>query len=143
MAALDAGQATLADWYDDLLGVRGEGSSSYSRDDFDSIHQLTKLQPDEKRPDLVEALNKIRQRLIEIELARGDAATPATRPALKLSAVFGIDLLLKLLQSLGKTGFKAAYPIEILVLDVLKHLLILSAYAIPIRMRLLLTSPGK
>ncbi|MHC4401070.1 MAG: DUF5724 domain-containing protein [Planctomycetota bacterium] len=104
------GIATLADVTDHLLGP--DRRDRYGGVSFDSLKMTTVRQPGRglrdfvARPEIVELLDFCRQRVLEIELARGEAATAATDAALSLGAYRGVDTLLKLLAALGKDGFK-------------------------------------
>src|SRR4029079_11562610 len=98
-AAYAAGGATLADFYDHLVGPRTK--SGDGRERFHVLQLATGMgQKDlpliDQRPELREAVNKTVARIIEIELARGETPTAATAPANEIQQVFGIDTLLNL-----------------------------------------------
>ena len=107
-AAYDHGFATLADFADTLLGP-----DVGARTDFTSLARLTARKPEKDHEkflakyseirDLVEAC---RTRIVEIEIARGETATAATAAAHALQSLWGMELLLKLIEALGKQGFK-------------------------------------
>ena len=50
--------------------------------------------------------DKVRERILEIELNRGEAHTPATGPAHSLGAIFGVKTLFRILNTLNRTKFK-------------------------------------
>jgi hypothetical protein len=109
LQAFQNGFASEADVLDDLLGPRGSESVGYYAPRFDSLHALTARKPDPlitDNPVLRALADRCRTRLLEIELARGETETAASRPATQLGALFGSDTLVRLLQGLGKTGFQ-------------------------------------
>ncbi|TWU12130.1 hypothetical protein CA54_09480 [Symmachiella macrocystis] len=103
-----AGHATIEDVGDHLLGSRessrwnnGYGSLSEITARFPGVYLRAFLQ----RPEVAEFVQRVRERLLEIELGRGEAATPSSEAA--LSANYrGTETLLRLLTALGKEGFK-------------------------------------
>ncbi len=99
LAALEAGRVKEADLYDHLLGP-GE--------DQDDLGILTEPVPDEaldRFPLLKGVVERCRERILEVELTRGETPTAASGPASKLSSVWGTDLLVRLLGGLGKKPF--------------------------------------
>ena len=56
-------------------------------------------------PRLKPLVERVRDRVLEVELVRGDEPTAATQPAGHISSVPGLDYLVKLLKALGKTAF--------------------------------------
>jgi hypothetical protein len=108
LAAYAAGSATLADFYDHLIGPRAK--QQWSEESFDALWNLTsswnKNYPVvDERPELRAAVNTVVERVIQIELARGETPTAATKPALAVCQVFGVEKLLALVAALGKHGF--------------------------------------
>jgi len=102
IAAFEAGAATEADVYDYLIGKQGFNSH------FADLRQLTRRKASPVLKDcpwVAEMVDKCRDRILEIELTRGDLPTAATRPALSLSAISGIPNLIKLLQNFGTEKF--------------------------------------
>jgi hypothetical protein len=98
MAAFAAGAATEADVYDQLLGVRDLTS------DFTDLQTLTRRKPHplfKTYPELADLVARCRDRILNLELSRGDLPTAATDPALSLKSISGIPTLIKLLQNLG------------------------------------------
>jgi hypothetical protein len=102
LAGFKAGSATEADVYDQLLGPRAEDNEG-----FGDLDQLTALPPPKELEDvrLREIVDRCRERVLEVELARGENPTAATAPARSISALMGLDTLLRLLRALGKKPF--------------------------------------
>ncbi|HXG11993.1 MAG TPA: DUF5724 domain-containing protein [Gemmataceae bacterium] len=108
VAAYRAGGATEADLIDQLLGPHDDDYGGR----FHELGTLTerKLPPKlAECPGLAAVVERCRQRVLEIELARGEAETPASGAALSLNSVEGIDILIRLLQALGKDSFVRGY----------------------------------
>jgi hypothetical protein len=107
LPAYAGGAATLDDFYDHLIGPRGKGR--WSDESFDSLRDLTNGQRRDatvdERPELRAAVSAVVDRIIAVELARGETPTAATRPATEIGEVFGVDKLLDLVAALGKHGF--------------------------------------
>lgn len=102
------GWATFDDVADELLG-----SDSGPRQDFDELRQMTRVPIGKGQRELLdnvkgltEFLDAARERILEIELARGEAGTVASNAASCLESVFGTDTLLRTLATLGKDKFK-------------------------------------
>lgn len=103
------GAANQTDWYDQLLGPRelnrwGTGWA------FD-LNAASRLDKENNAyfgrfPEVRRVVDACRERIVDIELARGEEATAATRPALELGSVQGIDTLVRILTTLGKHPFK-------------------------------------
>jgi hypothetical protein len=122
LLAWQRGEANEHDLYDHLLGPRNvpmpAGSESkadevYRARDFDSLSSLTQLsgRRDDKAevaslPKLVAVLDNCRERILEIELARGEQATVATRPALALRSLYGTASLMRILTEINKGKLK-------------------------------------
>lgn len=111
LIAYELVSATLADIADQLLGPRGRGK--YSRERFDLLDSLTMRKPAKACQEFLERHSEVRElvdravaRILELELARGDAATAATAPAQDVSAIYGAATLRRILQALGKSEFK-------------------------------------
>jgi hypothetical protein len=102
LPALRAGGATEADLYDHLLGPRG---GSYYSSGFHELRRFTGRKPVkelEREPALRKALHRCRERIIEVELLRGDTPTAASQPALQLRTAGGMENFFRLAQALGK-----------------------------------------
>lgn len=106
-----AKDASFDDVVDHLLGPRHESRYSW-RGGFDSWQEVTARQMSKPRrafaarPEVAEFVRKACDTLLEIELARGEAATVSSRAALAVGAYRGIETLQRLLIALGKNGFK-------------------------------------
>ncbi|WP_010581728.1 DUF5724 domain-containing protein [Schlesneria paludicola] len=107
--AYAAGLATLTDLTDLLLGPRissgqaihfGELAEITSRQQRRELRELLAAHPE------IQALaDRCRERVLQIELARGETPTPATSAALSMS-YFGVETLGRILQLIGTNGFK-------------------------------------
>lgn len=111
--ACEAGLANLHELAAQLAGPRGK--TSYSDDDFSVLKDLTqrRLDPQDekflkKHPDVANLVENCRRIIVDLELQRGDTPSVATRAVEDLSSVEGTDLLLRILESLDKTGFRQA-----------------------------------
>ncbi len=108
LAGYEAGAATLADFFDDLIGPRE--SSRYGTS-FKSLSSLTEsaaapsYPAAAKRPELQAAVAAVVARVVEVELARGETPTAATPAANDIEQLHGTTTLLRLVGALGKTGF--------------------------------------
>jgi hypothetical protein len=103
LAGFEVGAAGTADVMDELLGPRE--THAYSGADFSSLRTLTPLEEPEvlqRLPQLKALVERCRDRILEIELDRGENHTPASDAARYLASLRGLDLLLKFLQRLGK-----------------------------------------
>ena len=91
-----AGSA-LAAW---TCGLRFTGEADRAKLDKDEESFLA------RHPEVREMAEQCRERIVEIELARGESPTGATAPAWDLGSLWGTDLLVRLVTALGKHGFK-------------------------------------
>ncbi|MFT2720407.1 DUF5724 domain-containing protein [Deinococcus sp. A31D244] len=106
------GWANRDDLLDQLIGKRPEEGGYYSGSDFRDLGAYTRrtVRADlPTHPDWLSAVNAVRERVLEVELGRGDLETPATLPALALQGAHGADLPLRLLAALGKNPLKRGY----------------------------------
>ncbi len=101
--------ATFDDLTDVLLGQRPNRWGG----DYHALATLTDPSaPKEYREiaeqtkGLSEWLDKVRQRVLEIELQRGEAKTVASDVALAFSSYHGVDMLMQIMAALGKHKFK-------------------------------------
>lgn len=97
--------ATLADVMDDLIGP--------DIAQFSSLSTLTKPRHSPELatflksfPEVGQAVEGIRSRVLDIELSRGDLPTPATTAADAVESFFGIDTLVRIVSTIGKERFK-------------------------------------
>ncbi|GGS40650.1 DUF4132 domain-containing protein [Deinococcus knuensis] len=106
------GWANRDDLLDQLIGERPEQGGYSSGNDFRDLGAYTRrtVKPElPTHPDWLSAVNAVRDRVLEVELGRGDLETPATLPALALQGAHGADLPLRLLAALGKNPLKRGY----------------------------------
>ncbi len=120
LEAYDTGAANRADFYDHLIGVREKSLYSYSsNNNFDSLSAFTRdnaRQRDKeefefcsRHPELVDAVDRVVARVVEIELNRGETPTAASAAVSAINVVRGIDSLFPLIAALGKSDFKSSY----------------------------------
>lgn len=104
------GLTSRADLLRDLIGPRpGEG---YYRANFSNLSHFTRRKLPEgtvTTPAWAAAVEEARSRVLEVEMERGDLETPATQPALSLSSVWGISLVLRLLAGMGNNPLQRGY----------------------------------
>jgi hypothetical protein len=115
LAGYRAGAANDADVLDQIFRAG---------DDFDDLGRLTARKPPEevgKCPPLKALVDRCRERLLEIELARGELPTEASQPAKALRSLEGIDALVRVLAVLGKKAFSRSYA-SLSRAEVLTHL---------------------
>ncbi|WP_448594535.1 DUF5724 domain-containing protein [Thermoflexus hugenholtzii] len=99
LRAFEAGGATEADLLDYLLGPQN---------DFYTLRSLSGRKPSQQlqeHPVLRDLVQRCRERILEIELQRGDMPTAASRPALALRYTGGLDVLVRALQAMGRAAF--------------------------------------
>ena len=99
LRAFEAGGATEADLLDYLLGPQN---------DFYTLRLLSSRKPPQQlqeHPVLRDLVQRCRERILEIELQRGDIPTAASRPALALRYTGGLDVLVRALQAMGRATF--------------------------------------
>lgn len=103
--AYRAGAATRADLFDQLLGERG---ANWGRP-FGDLSQLTRVRRDSRLDDfsaLEEIVTEARERLLTIEVARGEMPTAATPAANALQSIYGATWLVPILRALGPEGLR-------------------------------------
>ena len=101
-----ASGATAADILEQLLG--DQRHNEHGRHDFHELDQLTKRKPPTELSRfefLGPLVERCRQRILEVELTRGDNPTAASAPALSLSSVHGIGTLVATLRRMGNRNF--------------------------------------
>lgn len=115
MQARQHNLANRHDVADELVGPRDDEGHGYGHaaHNFRSLSVLTsrKTSPETRRllsehPELSELVEQIRSIILESELERGELPTATTLPALSLQSLTGIETLIRLLTTLGKSGFK-------------------------------------
>lgn len=107
LKAYSLGVANEADLYDQLLGPRESRGYYGGQWDFQELQLLSsrKLHPLlAEYPALTQAFERCRQRVLEVELRRGDMPTAATHAASALRSVPGADWFIRILQALSKDG---------------------------------------
>lgn len=112
LRAYENGLANRTDLLDQLIGERPERTGYYYGNDFDDLSTYTHRKLREHtptHPDWMQAVQDVRERVLEVEVGRGDLETPATKPALALRSVNGAALTLRLLAGMGKNPLKRGY----------------------------------
>jgi hypothetical protein len=108
-----AGLANRADLLDLLIGERNAGMGDvYYGNSFDDLRSYTRRKLSDllpTSPAWMQAVNDARDRVLAVELERGDLETPATLPALALQSVSGAARTLRLLAGLGKQPLRRGY----------------------------------
>jgi hypothetical protein len=99
VAGFRAGVANEADVLDQVIGPR--------KNDFGDLMRLTTPEAVEvtQCPALAPILERVKQRVLEIELHRGEMTTAASEPAKAIRSLTGLATLLRLLAGLGKKAF--------------------------------------
>lgn len=80
-----------------------------ARTNFSDLAELTRRRVPEayaETPILLEVADRCRQRILEIELQRGELPTAASRAALALRSISGIPITIQLLQALDRGNLK-------------------------------------
>jgi hypothetical protein len=101
------GAATDADMLDHLVGPRPDSTRGWYgyRAQFAGLGEATRRRPiDDVRdtPGVLDLADRIRRRIIEVELGRGDVATAASYPGLAVRSVPGAATVLRLIAALGR-----------------------------------------
>lgn len=96
LAGFKAGQANEHDVFDGLIGP----NLRY----YGDLARLTQLQSKERdeTPGLAPLVERVRERILELETTRGEMPTAATQPAQNISSLTGMATFFRLLQSFGK-----------------------------------------
>ena len=66
----------------------------------------------ETYPELKNIIDKIRTKLLEIELKRADLPTIVSVPAMAIRSIYGVDYVVKILTSLGKEKLVRGYTYD-------------------------------
>jgi hypothetical protein len=104
LEAVELGAATETDVLDALIGPRENNPRNL--EPFRALREGTRRKPCKwlvKHPWAKVLVDRVRDRVLQVELARGDTHSVCTAPALALSSVKGIDNLLAILQALGSS----------------------------------------
>ncbi|MBN1342093.1 MAG: DUF4132 domain-containing protein [Phycisphaerae bacterium] len=112
IAAYGLGRATRADLYDQVLPYDPCEEERTRRGRRGSLWQLTSRKPPpefERCPDLRDVVNACRDRILGVELTRGDTPTEASGPALELRSIHGAEILIAIVQALGAATLVRGY----------------------------------
>ena len=101
------GVASEADVYDQLVGPREKARGNFHDLKTVTKHKTTKLFSE--YPWLNQIVQRCRDRVLQVELGRGELPTDASGAALSLSSVFGAELVLTVLHNLGPTPLERGY----------------------------------
>lgn len=115
MRARQLGAATDADILDHLVG---------DHEYFEELRSATNSRWSAigKWPELAPLVERVRQRILEIELRRGEAPTAASKPALALGSTHGFATVVGVMQLLGKRPFRRGYIYDTGIDSVCSHL---------------------
>jgi hypothetical protein len=106
------------DVYDYLIGPRSDTGYSYggyNRWAYRELNQLSGHKPAkqfETYPELKNIIDKIRTKLLEIELKRADLPTIVSVPTMAIRSIYGVDYVVKILTSLGKEKLVRGYTYD-------------------------------
>lgn len=116
MRAYHADGATDADIFYHLLGAHEtDKQHRWAGNSFNSLRDLSSRKPQLRHikfatdAKLQACIAQCRQRIVEVELERGDLPTAASKPALALRYSGGLDTLLQLLRAFGKETFERGW----------------------------------
>ena len=114
--AWQVGAARDADVFDHLIGARSDMAfDPFGNGDFSDLGILTRRKPRdefETYPKLADIVHQCRERVLSIELKRGDLPTPVSKAAMALQAVFGVIYPLQMLKSLGSQSLIRSYSYD-------------------------------
>ena len=102
VASFVAGAASEADLIDQLVGPR---SGPYGFGDLGTYSRRTPPKPVTNKPPIIEIIDRVRRRVVDVELRRGEAPTAASGAALVLRHSGGLDVLARTTRALGKEPF--------------------------------------
>jgi hypothetical protein len=142
-AVYQTGEATEKDLIFHLLGVQEQALVTHPeqqsvslaeleanlRTNFSDLSDLTrrKLQPEHAQDStLVTLADRCRQRILAVELQRGDFPTAASHAALALRSISGIEIVIQLIQSLGQDKLVRGYNSGLSKAAVFSHLMRIS-----------------
>jgi hypothetical protein len=112
LRAWKAGKVSDVDVLDQLIGTRNLNPQVFDQGNFNELYELSVRKPDTKYAafqELKALVNRVRDRIIEVERLRGDLPTAASKPAMNIRHVEGTEKLVSLLTGLGKTDFVRGY----------------------------------
>ena len=107
LGAYERGVANEHDILEESLGSRDLG---WGTRDFGSLMTLTdsrRSQVLRDRPQVRKLVDRCRERVLEVELTRGETPTVVSEAARQLQSLTGLSTLQRLLTSLGKRPFEA------------------------------------
>ncbi|MEZ6235179.1 MAG: DUF5724 domain-containing protein [Phycisphaerales bacterium] len=107
VGAYAAGVATEADLIELMIGSTRSADRWHGGDSFHELRQLTSLRPPavfKDHPELLGVVARVRNRILEIELARGELDTPASLPAIHMACTGGLSTLERALGAVGSAG---------------------------------------
>ena len=113
IAAFRTDAATTDDVMDGLVGPGGTSGAQWV-----VFRPLSVLSPRTMPPfaagneRLAEIVERIRRRIVDVELRRGEAPTEASRAALALEYSGGVDVLVRLVRALGSEPFIRGYSYD-------------------------------
>ncbi len=103
LASFEAGAANEHDLIDSLLGPRADDAPfSSSSGFFELRHATTALRRGTLSPRVAALVRRVVDRVLEVELARGESPTPGSPAALCLNGPGGLDLLMRVLSAIGR-----------------------------------------
>jgi hypothetical protein len=108
LAGRKAGKASIADVYDQLLGPMRE-ISHYSFNDLRALTGNPEHPAFAQDAELRTIVDRCRDRILEIELARGENPTVVSSAARSIQRVDGLDRLMQFIAALGTRKLKSAY----------------------------------
>ena len=127
LRAYEAGAANDTDLYDQLLGPR---PSHYYGSNFSELQQLSSKEPHAlltEYPQLATVFEACRDRILEIEVERGEMPTAASSAAMALRSVYGTDWYVRIVSAIGDDELTRGYMFDIQNRStVLSHLLLVS-----------------
>jgi hypothetical protein len=118
LRAWKLGAANDNDVYDYLIGPRSEMGYSYggyNRWAYRELNQLSGHKPAkqfETYPELKNIIDKIRMKLLDIELKRADLPTIVSTPTMAIRSIYGVDYVVKILTSLAKEKLVRGYTYD-------------------------------
>ncbi len=112
LRAWRVGAITNTDVLDQLIGSRTFKPELSQYENYSEIQRFTTRKPDallETFPELKPLVDRVRDRIIEVERTRGDLPTAASKPAMSIRYALGSGTLVSLLTGLGKHDFVRGY----------------------------------